>query len=341
VRKLFFLILLTISLFSGRYEINEAIFTNNGWAKPLNRELITSTNYDYDSLTYYNYHKLRHGGVDIIANLNENVYSISDGEIVGIYRRNSTNYNLSVVYIKHKTSDGKEFIAIYGHTYANNNLHLGDRVSKGSNIGIIKRYGSPDHLHFGISTNLNYHYGSFGSIVDGIVNPLEFLSNNVSDGISVYDFWIRDPKIPIYTNGNFDAQFKLKNNSNEDKYYEAVALAIHYPDGRHYKDMMIEYDVAILAGESFESGFIGVDGMPPTAGKYLVKINVKENGNWKALASQDIEVISKDETGGVTTRAGAELVGTTDTKGVATSNGTDTISSTGVKIGLPPGIIIN
>ncbi len=180
MKKIVLLLILSISLFAGRYNIDETIFTSNNWAKPLHRSLITSTNYDYESQIYYNNHGFWHGAVDIIANLNEKVYSIAEGKVVAIYRKTASTNNMSVIYIKYKSSDNTEFLVIYGHTYAKNELKVDDIVKKDEYIGNIKRYGSPDHVHFGITTNLNYHGPSFGSSISwtGVVNPLDFLSSH-------------------------------------------------------------------------------------------------------------------------------------------------------------------
>ena len=180
MKKIFLLVIMTISIFAGRYNINESIFVDNGWVKPLNRTLTTSTNYDYESQTYYNNHHFWHGAVDIIANLNEKVYSIADGKVIDIYRKTSSSKNMSVLYIKYKTKDNKEFLVIYGHVYGKNGLKKNDTVKQGEYIGNIRRYANPDHVHFGITTNLNYHGSSFGSSASwtGVVNPLDFLSNH-------------------------------------------------------------------------------------------------------------------------------------------------------------------
>lgn len=187
MKKIFLLCIVSISLFAGKYNIDESIFTNNNWAKPAHRTLKTSTNYDYNSQIYYNNHGFWHGAVDIITNLNENVYSIADGKVVAIYRKTTSTNNLSVIYIQYKTEDNIDFLVIYGHTYAKDGLKINDTVKKNEFIGNVKRYGSPDHIHFGITTNLNYHSESFGSSSSwtGVVNPLEFLSKHKNKNYSV------------------------------------------------------------------------------------------------------------------------------------------------------------
>ena len=71
------------------YTIGDGSFTDNGWAKPLNKTLATSTYYDYDSSLYYSRFKYRHGAVDIKADVGDSVYAIDDGEIVKLYRDNN------------------------------------------------------------------------------------------------------------------------------------------------------------------------------------------------------------------------------------------------------------
>ncbi len=115
---------------------------------------------------------------------------------------------------------------------------------------------------------------------------------HIGNSIEVYDFWIRNPNEPIYTNGTFDAQFKLRNNGTENIHYDAVAMAIHNPDGTFNMDMMREDNVNILANGIFESDFVEVTNMPSIAGNYTVRVKVKENGTWRDLSSQNITISS-------------------------------------------------
>jgi len=129
---------------AGRYTINDSFFRNNGWGKPLNRTLVTSTSYDYDSPIYYKNHGFRHGGVDLVANLNEAVFAIDDGVVKKVFRDDHYSKNLSIIYVKHTTTDGTEFLSLYGHVYAKSSLYNGYTVKKNEHIGYIKRCGSPD-----------------------------------------------------------------------------------------------------------------------------------------------------------------------------------------------------
>ena len=188
MKKIMILLIFSINLFAGQYTISDSIFNNNGWAKPFNRTLKTSTYYDYESSTYFNNFKFWHGAVDIVASLNEKVYSIASGKVIKIYRKTTLLKNMSVLYIKYKTEKNKEFLVIYGHVYAKNSLKEGAIVEKGEYIGNIKRYGSPDHIHFGITTDLNYHGSRFGSSTNsGIVNPLTFLEENKNEMLPIID----------------------------------------------------------------------------------------------------------------------------------------------------------
>lgn len=125
-----------------------------------------------------------------------------------------------------------------------------------------------------------------------------------TNSVEIYDFWVRDPNIPIYTNGNFDAQFKLRNNGVENIHYDAVALAIHNPDGTHNMNMMLENDINL----PFESGFVSVTSMPNMAGSYTVIVKVNENGSWRHLSTKDITIVSEETSspaGGDTWTTGA------------------------------------
>jgi hypothetical protein len=215
------------------YTIGDSGFIDNGWAKPLNRTLTTNTNYDYDSSTYYSNFGFHHGAVDIVASYGESVYAIDDGEIVKLYRDgNSSRENVSVLYVKHKTSTGKEFLAIYGHSYTIAGLFVGSTVKKGQKIGTIKRFGSPDHIHFGIGLDVNCHTQRFGGIKCSIVDPINFLKTNRNTSVSV-------PTAVVYINqciNKFSNYFGTKDGSAEvcfgdfycqDTTGRIVSIAVH------------------------------------------------------------------------------------------------------------------
>lgn len=142
--------------------IDWSMAESNGWANPLGegKELVTSTAYDYDSGIYlYNWGE-KHMGIDIIGELDGNVYSIADGTVDYVFTEDSwyDKYgilrNRSVVIIKHTNSNNKDFFAIYGHVLAKDELE--STVKAGEKIGVVKKSGSPCHLHFGINISSEF-----------------------------------------------------------------------------------------------------------------------------------------------------------------------------------------
>lgn len=183
-----FFIFSTVNTIAGeRYTINDDFFKKNGWKKPVHTKLITSTAYDYDSPKYLTYYGFRHGAVDIIAPAGSSIYAIDDGEIIELHRDSSKNKNMSIIYIKHKTDKNKEFLGIYGHIYATGELSAGKTVRKGEKIGSVKKFGSPEHIHFGIGLDTSKHPLSFGGIKDQIVDPIKFLKSNSNNIRGVFD----------------------------------------------------------------------------------------------------------------------------------------------------------
>jgi hypothetical protein len=185
------------------YSINWANAKLNGWLNPLgeNQELFTSPSFDYDSDIYLDNWGARHVGVDIVADLDGNVYSIADGTIAVIHAEDSLTDNNSYVIIEHTNSNNEVFFAIYGHVLAKSGLGGdGVEVEAGENIGIIKKAGLPVHLHFGINlssdisdfifTNSDGQWGwgripEFATPSDyGWINPIDYLETSQSSDIS-------------------------------------------------------------------------------------------------------------------------------------------------------------
>jgi len=188
MKKVILLTLLTMSLSinllacaSGTDEtIDRDIFTRNDWHQPISGVLTTNTAYNYDSSIYNCNWKFRHGAYDIEASAGTSVYSVDNGEVLHIVRNNSVTLNTSRIYIKHNSDDG-DFIAHYGHVSAKASLNIGDKVEKGEEIGQIVVFGTPTHIHFGISdtgTDNRIYDATFGSIKGDIVNPIDYLDEN-------------------------------------------------------------------------------------------------------------------------------------------------------------------
>jgi len=152
---------ITVASDSGgvRYSISWSEAESNGWENPLGegKELITSTAYDYDSGIYlYNHPEKKHMGIDIVSEENDKVYAIVSGTIRKIER--GSDPKKMVVIIKHTNSNNKDFFAIYGHVLARSDLEVevNSEVKAGEKIGVVKKSGSPCHLHFGVNLSSEF-----------------------------------------------------------------------------------------------------------------------------------------------------------------------------------------
>jgi len=202
---IFFVLLSCIPSIANTYDAGP-IFDENSWGQPfLSGNSNTSSCCNYDSSTYIQNWGIGHTGIDLGMNkvsIGDSVKAISNGIIVG--RRlqctgSLRKANASLVLVKHKTSSGVEFIAIYGHTapldlscsgLARGQKYKEDRteiaVQQGQEIGTLVKYGVP-HMHFGIAVGASVDtlfsgWGRYsskaGSPPDYFRNPEDFLLAN-------------------------------------------------------------------------------------------------------------------------------------------------------------------
>ena len=122
-----------------------------------------------------------------------------------------------------------------------------------------------------------------------------------NSNLTVYDFWIKQGT--VYTNSSFDAQFKLKNNSNEAMEVSAIALSLHDSNHQHKKDFKVDYGVYIGAGQSYSTGFSEITTPSESGTYYVVAKYQKDNGEWVDLSSQ--KIIIKENSGNNIDRAEA------------------------------------
>ena len=124
-----------------------------------------------------------HLGVDFRKNEGDAVYAISDGTVI-YSRTDASGYGCSrtpggAMVVKHQTSDGKDFIALYGHV--KNMKRNGSEVKAGEQIAAIGPcFQNITHLHFGIHPNgdvssLLKAYSSSRTNTLGCVDPLNFI----------------------------------------------------------------------------------------------------------------------------------------------------------------------
>ena len=146
-------------------------------------------NYPYFSKqVYFNNKWQYHLGIDLPASIGTPVCSILQGTVVlsgeyGFYGSLEGATGGAIV-IRHTDNNGNTFYALYGHINrvdANGNtITVGQVVNKGQQIGTVRSYNGGNHLHFGINTSAasvaGYNETSLGSWVD----PVNFLSANLS-----------------------------------------------------------------------------------------------------------------------------------------------------------------
>lgn len=164
---------------ADRYMVADAIFTNRGWAKPLQGDLISDTDFNYDSQVYKRNFGYAHSGVDLVSSLGAPVYAIDAGEVLRVDRFPSENADVSSIFVQHEDVDGKAFMALYGHVLAIDGLKRGDTVEQGQKIGEVRRFNYPDHLHFTISTDPDdaLYLGNWGAIYGSVTDPENFIAN--------------------------------------------------------------------------------------------------------------------------------------------------------------------
>jgi N-acetyl-anhydromuramyl-L-alanine amidase AmpD len=110
-----------------------------------------------------------------------------------------------------------------------------------------------------------------------IWEELASASFTVLPSLGVVDLWVKSGT-PIYAGakGGFDAQFKLKNLSNQSIVVPKVAMAIHDAKGVFLKDMKVSVSVSLKPGEFYQMPKTVVDS-PTIAGRYKVVAKV----SWK------------------------------------------------------------
>jgi hypothetical protein len=91
---------------------------------------------------------LYHLGVDMMAKkVGDPVYPIADGEVIGMSTDGEKN---AAVFIKHKLSDGSEFVAVYGHIRTSVSAQKHSKVAGGVQFATVGPYSGGNHVHLGI-----------------------------------------------------------------------------------------------------------------------------------------------------------------------------------------------
>ena len=122
-----------------------------------------------------------HIGHDFIADYNDPVYPISDGEVYFISPNGWGIGNIGIV-VKHILQDGNEFLAVYGHIQQNN-LQSGSKVYTTVPMGNVGNWPYGDHVHLGILPSLSYPSSGLGLTdspcalpYNGFVDPINWLN---------------------------------------------------------------------------------------------------------------------------------------------------------------------
>ncbi|KPA09891.1 membrane or secreted protein containing Peptidase M23 domain protein [Candidatus Magnetomorum sp. HK-1] len=266
----------------------------------------------------------RHVGIDIVLKNSQNtagqkVYAVDSGYIKAIY--DAGNGWGKGITIEHKDKNGKAFTSNYTHVVPKSGYSNGSHVKKGTLIGEVQDLNgkSTNHLHFSIRRSSYSNTSNRGAlpIVDrgnckcgsDPVFPEYFVDPDkvsYSEGIilSVYDFWKKNDPNPIcadpssdYWNPNFDAQYKIKNDSSSSVLINRLALSIHYSDNSFWFDLRSSnssspryYDnIRLSAGQSFHFDFSTC--YFRNAGSYKLVAKAKINGQWYELDNRDVQVI--------------------------------------------------
>ena len=247
-----------------------------------------------------------HIGADIKANLDSPVYPISDGVITRISTDGWGTGNVAAI-VKHKLSDGTEFLSLYGHIKTS--LKAGDQVKGGVGFAKIGYWSNGNHLHFGIHPSLTLS-GNLGAMpnsswpsTNGFAEPISWITTKTPDGgLSVYDFWKKADPIYADSSGNtqnFDAQYEVKNSGSKSITIERLALAIHkdggvwdlcYPNTRTPR----YYDNVVLNSGGTKHFEFSV-GYMKSPGTYQLIAKAKMNGEWKHLATQEFTVLNGNQ----------------------------------------------
>lgn len=137
--------------------------------------------YGDDRISYVRGHK--HSGIDIKGDFSETVYSIGEGEVIGIFR----NFPHKTIYIRHSIGLNIPIFSVYMHV-EDVRVHVGELVTKKTPIARIfnreelkaANFGTPPHLHFEIRHNISdngeatFKSMSIRDLNNYCMDPLEF-----------------------------------------------------------------------------------------------------------------------------------------------------------------------
>ncbi|GJQ33225.1 MAG: hypothetical protein HBSAPP04_20640 [Ignavibacteriaceae bacterium] len=284
---IFFFALLAVSVFSQPVTITTNSIEKMGWASPTGSSLVTNKAYNFKSSVYFSNWGVWHSGDDFLANLGSDVYSICDG-VVEVVRSAG---NESYLVVKATSQIGTVYF-IYGHVKAS--VAQGSTVSRGQRLGSILRYGSPDHLHFGVQKgklDLRYGWGRTPANIDplslGFVSPSEFLTTVATSRLRLASSVVVSPVL-LEQGGNNKVSVSLKNFSTST-FTGSVSAALHRPDGSFVTDIQV-LNISLSADQTKGYTFTnGLNNLMP--GKYKVVLKEKaSSGAWVPIAPNGYSV---------------------------------------------------
>lgn len=148
---------------------------------------------DYGRYRHYGYKlgDLYHNGHDFDCPLDEEVYSIADGEVllcaedINGFGGAGPSLKGGVLIVQHYNKKGTPFTALYGHI--DSDFQTGEKVVRCQKLGHVHQYISyglqVPHLHFCININAGIPQGKWGYVSDlnkyGWVDPKEYIRNNL------------------------------------------------------------------------------------------------------------------------------------------------------------------
>lgn len=283
MKKAFMLFaILSLVGFSQPITITKSSIEKMGWSSPTGSDLTTDKAYNFKSLIYLSNFGRWHSGDDYKASLGNDIYSVSDGIVYIVKPSGSESY----VIVKSDSEIGIVYF-IYGHVEAS--VTQGSSISAGQRLGKVLRYGSPDHLHFGVqkkTLNLSYGWGRTPSNVDplsiGFISPTDFLTKTSSSKLRVASSVLATPAL-LEQGGSNKIIANLKNSSSTT-FTGSVAVAIHKFDGTFVADFQV-VNVTLGPGQTKSFTFSNsLSNIMPGFYKLVLK-EKSSGGSWIKIAS--------------------------------------------------------
>jgi len=120
----------------------------------------------------------QHLGIDMFTAIGQPVRAIADGVVYDISESGWGSGNVAIM-VKHRLTDGRWFIALYGHVRNVFGLHKGSKVQGCRAIAIVGPYRCGSHVHLGIIAPGRFPHAPYGTCKkfnhNNFINPVHFL----------------------------------------------------------------------------------------------------------------------------------------------------------------------